>query len=522
MILLVVAALLPRLRDVGEEFDRGVDGERGAQFAVAALNYQRGEAAGAYPVLNLEPAPRPEQRLVDTSEPPLVALVAWNALRLLGPAGWDSAWRDGAPPRGVELPLRVPFVAAQLLALLLLHSVAREAYGPAVALLGLALAGASAVGIQFAGLADGAGPGLAMTLLVVHFTLRWIRRAQRADLALAGASTALAAGVSFGSFAFLPGLWFVAWRRLGSRRALSFVSLTAACTLVPLLLHLFAARAALEHSLTPPHVGTLGQLREIFTPPGLDRLGVWVVDEWQHAVTAHGAVIVVVALSAFSLRSLRALFPRLGEQLAALEHPQRTERELPLLGVLFVGAALVQFAFDGASSASRESLQLWWIPAFSVGGALALHQLGGPLLRLRAGLSPLALLTLAIALPGLGVQAAWRARTRGADQSVPMPSATGAWLAEATPPGSLVLYDRRSGPNRAVGFYAWRTLWPTGALDAERAAQVATALGLGDGPRFWLSTTPDGAPSRLTTREPLRADASLRLWRLDDSATEDF
>lgn len=531
VVLLIIAALLPRLRDIAAEFDRGVDGEQGAFFAVAALNYERGDAAGAYPVLNLEPAPRPEQRLVYAHHPPLVPLLAWNAVRVLGPAGWKNAWVDGAPPRGIELPLRVPFLAAQILALLLLWSVAREAYGSSVGLLALALGSASAVGIHFAGLVNYENPGLATGLLIVHFSLRWIRRSLRVDLVLAGAATALGAAVTFGPLAFLPGLCVVTWRRLGLRRAFTFAAVTGACGLVPLLLHHFAARAALEVSLTPDDSGILDRARMLFDPliGGELSLGSWLAVQWRHAAEAHGTTIVVVTAVALALRSLRALSPALGARLAALEHPRRETRDLPLFAVLLSGAFLTLFAFYKHTGEPQWSFQLWWLPAFSLGGALGLHQLGGSLLRLRAGLSPLVLLTLGLALPGLGVQAAWRARTRGPDAAVPMPSATGDWIRNATPVGSFVLHDRRMGLNLAAGFYAWRTLWPSAALDDEQATRVAKLLGLGEQPRYWLSPAPGHplellapAPPALADREPMRSDATWRIWRLDGSATEDF
>lgn len=531
LILLLVAALLPRLRDIGAEFDRGVDGEQGAFFAVAALNYQHGNAAGAYPVLNLERAPQPEQRLVYANHPPLVPLLAWNAARALGPAGWDSAWQSGAAPRGLELPLRVPFLAAHVLALLLLFAVAREAYGPSVGLLTLAMGSASAVGIHFAGLVNYENPGLATALLSVHFGLRWIRHTRRADLALAGAATALGAAVTYGPLAFVPGLCVVAWRRLGLRRASAFAAVTGVCGLVPLVVHHFAARAALAASLTPADAGIFARARALLDPllNGELEFADWLGAQWQHAAAAHGTSIVVVTAVALALRSLRALSPALRARLASIEYPRRETSDLPLFGILLSGASLTLFAFYKHTGEPQWSFQLWWLPAISVGGALCLHQLSGALLRLRAGLSPLVLLTLGLALPGLGVQAAWRARTRGPDALLPMPSATGAWIANATQPGEFVLHDRRMGLNLAAGYYAWRTLWPSSSLDDEHAAVVASALGLGAQPRYWLSPalgtaleSVAPAPTPLADRTPTSADATWRLWRIDDSASEDF
>ena len=106
--------------------------------------------------------------------------------------------------------------------------------------------------------------------------------------------------------------------------------------------------------------------------------------------------------------------------------------------ILLTGATLVMISFYRHTGEAQWSFQLWWVPAFSLGGALCIHQLSGPLLRLRAGLSPIALLTLGLALPGLGAHAAWRAHTRGADAPLPMPRETGTWIAGATNPGEFV------------------------------------------------------------------------------------
>jgi len=530
VVLLFIAALIPRVRDIAAEFDRGVDGEQGAFFAVAALNYERGDSAGIYPVLNVDRVARPDQRFVYANHPPLVPLLAWNAVRALGPAGWDSAWQRGEAPRDIELPLRLPFLAAQLLALLLLWSVAREAYGASVGLLTLAFGAASSVGIHFAGLVNYENPGLATALLGVLFGLRWIRGQRRADLALAGAATALGAAVTFGPLACLPAMWFTAWRRRGLRKAAIYAAVTGACGLLPLALHHFASRAALAGSLNPTALSVFERAQLLLEPlvSGEVGLAAWLAIQWELATTAHGLAIVVATCLALSLRSVRALSPAFASSLSALEHPPREARDLPLLGILLSTGALVLFAFYRHTSEPQWSFQLWWLPAFSVGGALCVHQLSGPLLRLRAGLSPLVLLTLGLALPGLGAQAAWRLRTRGPDAPLPMPRAAGAWIASATHPGEFVQHDRALGLNLAVGFYAWRTLLPSPSPDDPTGARVQAALGLDDRSRYWLGASPDGplgsvapTPSSLIEREPVGADQMWRLWRIAPSAPED-
>src|SRR5689334_9690362 len=103
--LLLLAAIVPRLRDVRAPFDRGVDGARGAEAVLAGLNYERLGlgAAGGYPVRNLDLGDRhdaehrawdrPERWLVDADQPPLVPLVAYKSIDVLSPRDWDDVWK---------------------------------------------------------------------------------------------------------------------------------------------------------------------------------------------------------------------------------------------------------------------------------------------------------------------------------------------------------------------------------------------------------------------------------------------
>ena len=529
VVLLFIAALLPRLRDISAPFDRGFDGEQGAFFAIAAVNYERGEAAGAYPVLNLDQPPTAEHRFVYANHPPLVPLLAWNAARLLGPQDWSEAWRTGSAPSGIELPMRLPFLAAQLLALLALWAAAREAYGVQVGLLTLGLGAASSVGIHYAGLVNYENPGLAAALLGVLFGLRWMRRGKRTDLALAGGATALGAAVTFTPLAFLPPLWIAACTTRGPRAASRYALVTAGCAAVPLVAHHFAAQAVLEGTLNPVASSIYERARILLGPliagePGLFQ---WFAIQWRNAASSHGLWIVAFACSAALLRLVYFAVRRLRAGGSMSTTAPQSDRDLPLFPVLASGALLALFAFYKHTSEEQWSFQLWWLPAFSLGGALVLHAISRPLLALRAGLSPLVVLTLGLALPGLGTLAAWRARTRGDAALLPMPSATGHWIAQRVPARSVLLHDEKLGLNLAVGYYAWRTLWPLSAPDNPQGIQIATALGLGDQPRYWLSPAADSELERIAPIPaglgfPGVADDKWRLWRVDGSATEDL
>lgn len=529
VVLLLLAALMPRLRDIATEFDRGIDGDQGATFAIAAVNYERGDAAGAYPVFDIDRAAAPEQRLVSAEHTPLIPLIAWNSVRLLGPTDWNRAWLDGEAPRDIELPLRLPFFAAQMLALVLLWKVAREAYGTTVGLLALAFGAASSVGIQFAGLVGHRNPGIATALLFVLFSMRWMRHERRVDLALSGAAAALSAAVSFGAVTFLPVLVWVGWRKRGARAAWRFVIVGAVCAALPLLLHEYAAHTALAGTRIGSNTGTFDALRGTIAPQHSGSLGLGASAAWhaQRVVDAHGIVIVGAALIGLAVTVMRSRFASAASRTSA--GPADSTSRFPLLGVLCCGALFSQIADAATTGDAALSLQLWWLPAISVGAAITVQQLSGPLLRLRAGISPLVVLTLGLALPGLGLQAEWRQRTRGADEPLPMPSATGAWIGESTQAGDFVQCDRSIGLNAAVDYYAWRTICRSDAPNDADAVRIATELGFADRGRLWLSPSPEApfagfvaVPATLANRQSIRRDADWVLWRLERSVTEDF
>src|SRR5262245_31018845 len=129
LVVLLLAALLPRLFDVAAPLDRGFDGEQGGFFAIGAINFERlgVRRTGGYPVLNIALGDRadPSIRLWDrpslwvsyANHPPTVPLIAWASLNALAPQDWNSAWHDARGPQGFELALRLPFLLCHLAAL---------------------------------------------------------------------------------------------------------------------------------------------------------------------------------------------------------------------------------------------------------------------------------------------------------------------------------------------------------------------------------------------------------------------
>ena len=93
LVVLFLAALVPRLFDVAAPLDRAFDGEQGGFFAIGAINFERlgVRRTGGYPVLNIDLGDRadPATRLWDRPElwvsyanhPPTVPLIAWASRR---------------------------------------------------------------------------------------------------------------------------------------------------------------------------------------------------------------------------------------------------------------------------------------------------------------------------------------------------------------------------------------------------------------------------------------------------------
>ncbi len=525
--LLLVAALVPRARDLGAPFDRGVEGEQGAFFAVAAVNYARGESAGLYPALNLAPPASDAQRFVYANHPPTVPLVAYASARALGPAGWTDAHRGGAPPEGVELALRVPSFVASAFALAWLWLLARRYHGARVALLALGLGAASSAGIQLAGLVNYEPFAVAAGLVLVGCGLRYAEDGERRALAWSAGAAALCASITYAPLAFLPPLAVAVLRRRGARGAIAFAACAGVGAAAPLVLHHFASRAALDGTLTPVASSVFERAREIFAPlaDGSVGLGAWCAAQVDLATRAHGLPIVALFAAAALWRAARSLR---GAARRGVEREDSDTRRAPFFGVLAWGAPLALFLSYRHTAEEQWNFQLWWWPAFALGAALALDRLADPLAKLRAGWNPLVLLALGVALPGLGAQAAWRARTRGDASPIPPPIEIGRFLRASTAPDAVVAADARLGVNLAASYYAWRLLRPATGPDDPAPAAVASALGV-DGARRWLAPAAGALadevaplPHRLASVTPLAADAAWRLYALDPSAPEDL
>jgi hypothetical protein len=506
-LLILLAGLVPRLRDVAAPFDRGVEGARGASFAIAAVNYERlglGRAGG-YPVHNVDalrearpgvllPIPS-EHWLVDATHPPLVPLLAWVALEALGPEGWSEAWRSGRAPRGVELPLRLPFALVHALFLAALWWAVREGHGRRTALIALALAAAAPV-LAFHGALVGAeGPALLCLALAAGFHARWRRVGRRADLGRFALVCSLGACVGNAGACFVPffALATLAAGRIGRGVAQAAVGIAAA--LVPVALHaLWIERVARDTGHPLPNLGdrareALAPLAGEGLPHGgsftreLERLGPWI--GWP-----------VVALALAGLALLLARLSRPPPAPAFAPRWQHVDVGVPL----FLGGWLY-FAATYRHAAEHHLMLV--APGFAVLAAVALDALAAPLARLRAGIAPLVVIVSSIALLGVRELHAQRYRSRAplgepapaglAPPALPLPDATGAELASLIPPGSVGLYPSETDLNLAAGFYAWRSLFPIAAPGDAAPAARARAAGLEQAARYLLLPTPPPA-----------------------------
>lgn len=519
VLLLLAVALVPRLRDVATPFDREAEGAQAAFFAIAAVNHERLglSRTGGYPVLNVD-ATSPDLRgagapissrhwLFYTNHPPLVPLVAWAALEALAPRGWDAAWREHRAPAGIELPLRLPFLAAHLLFLWSLWWAARQSAGPRAALIALGLAASTPVLVHYATLVNYENPALVAVVLAAGFHARWLRDGRASDLL--GFALCFLAGscVTWAGLFFLP--WFVlaAWAGGRFRRGALEALWGGAAAALPLVGHtLWARRVAGLAGLGLE--GPVERARVLLQPllDGSVGLDTWALRQLERLGPWLGWPLAVLALAGLGVALARLAQPPPGRA----RHPWRVETGVPLL----LGGWSYLLAFYRHTLDPQHSFLMLVAPGFVLLAAGALDALAGPLLRLRAGLAPLVLVASSVAVVGIDsanrLRHAHRATAEQAARhhlpapALPLPDETGAELAELVPPGALGLYPATTGLNLAVHFYAWRSLLPLAAADDLGYEAVARAAGLEHAPRVLLLPTPP-PPEAEELSETLRA-----------------
>jgi hypothetical protein len=506
--LILLAALVPRLRDAASPFDREAEGAQAAFFAIAAVNYERLGigSAGGYPVLNVDalresrpgawlPFPS-ESWLVYANHPPLVPLLAWAALETLGPGGWNQAWRAGRPPAEIELPLRLPFALCHAAFLVALWWAARESHGARTAMIALALAAAMPVLAFYGTLVNYENPALLCLALAAGFHARWQRAGRAADLGQFALFCLAGSCVTYAGAFFVP---FFALATLAAgylARGVAQALAGGAAALVPLAAHaLWSSRVGerLGQALPSP----AQRAREILNPlfDGSLPVASWGARQVGRMGTWIGWPILALALAGLCL-----LLARLARPVPAPAFAPRGWRRVDIGAPLLFGGGLYLISFYAHSYGAEHPFLMLVAPGFAVLAAVALDALAVPLARLRAGIAPLVVLVSSIALLGVLEINAQRYRYRSAAgepapdgleaPAFPLPDVTGAEIASLMPPGSFGLYPSDAGLNLAVTFYAWRSLLPIDDPEDPAPAATARQVGLEAAPRYLLLPAP--------------------------------
>jgi hypothetical protein len=527
-ILLVAASLAPRLRDVGGPFDREFEGQQGAFFAIAAINYERlgFGAHGGYPVLNID-LPRErgsDGELRDRSDawytyanhPPLVPWIAWAGFKLFGPAEWNE--RYGA--RGVEHAVRMPFLALQVAFLAAFFWALREAYGSTTALAGLAFACFAPVVAFYAPLVNYENPALLAIALGAGYYVRFARTRARGDRLRLGFAFAFGSCITYAPLFFFAALFVHALFALGRRMALELALGPGLMALAPIAAHTAWSRWALAEIGQAPE-GILSRARTLLEPltSGEHPIGEWSRLQVERIAYWYTLPLALVALAGFAVA------------LARLRKPV-SHRPLPIAEILLAGGVLSLFAFYRHTLDPEHPFLLLVAPAICAFAAIALGALEPLVANVPGRRAWIALATAAVCTPCVMRFAELRHRYRAnateaaasarPKPELPLPDEIGHELRALIPEGTFAIYPDALGLNYAVYYYAWRTLWPI--RDARDTLPIAVAerylpgaprmLVLPKEPPPSAKSAVDALHSELAQGAPLRSSAHYDAWGL--------
>jgi hypothetical protein len=503
-LLLVLAALVPRVRDLRAGFDRSFEGFQGAFFAMAALNYERAGvgAFGGYPLVNLElDRERPATWYTYENHPPTVPLLAWASVRAAAPRDprgelWSESWRSARAPYGIEPALRAPFLALHLLGLAALWWCVRQGARASEALLALAIAAALPISAVYGTLVNYENPSLVFVLLGTGCCLRWLRAMRGRALAGCALWFAAAGAVTYAPafFALALGLWALA--RAGLRRGGAVFVAALGGALAPLLAHAWLAHEALAsigRSSMP-----LARRALLLWGPMFERESApwhWLGLQIERCAEHFTLPILLAATLGALLLAARSLARRRTQRArAAMPHAHRSAAEVAEYSAavpLACGGLLVLLGFYRHTFDPQTPFLLNLAPGAAALAAVALERARtalGP--RAARSAAPAVALAGLLVLPGLlrtdELRARWRAPgpldepagARGPEQA--LPRTEGARIAELIEPGAVGLYPEAAGLTVATSFYAWRTLLPL----PQRA--WSAALGLARAPHYVL------------------------------------
>lgn len=491
--LLLVAALVPRARDLDGSFDRHFEGGQAGFFALCAVNYERLGfwTFGGYPVLNIDLFPdRPESWYEYANHPPAVPWMAYAGLQLLGPDGWEDELAAGRPPQGIETAVRLPFLLAHVFGLATFWWAVRQASGPRRAMLALAILAALPLSALYATLVNYETPSIPFACLALGFYARYARSddpaRRRSSLWGMAIAFGLGCSVTYAPAFFLPPLVL---QRLLARRVREAVTVGAtglAGILVPVALHGYWSRRQLA-SIDVDADGLVKRVGNLAGPlfRGEPPFGDWLalqgelllgLASWPVCIAAGvGAVWLVV-------RSL-PIAPGSRES-ASLEMP------------FTLGGFTMLLAFYQHTATGQDTFLLNLAPALCVLPAAVLDRIAPTLYRLRGGIGPLVAVTGLIVLPEVTqidqLRRQWRAPgpndpVDAGGPPAPLPRTVGAELHELLPPGVAAMYPGDLGFQYGTYYYAWRSLFHVASLEESGVAQAHFAnIGLEGAPMYLM------------------------------------
>lgn len=525
---ILIAGLAPRARDFTAPLDREFEGYQGAFFAISAINYERLGIArtNGYPVLNIDLGEqadaergiwnRPEHWFVYTNHPPLVPLMAWASLKLLAPAGWNSAWEQSLPPQDFEPALRLPFLIVHVLGLIAFWWAAREAYGMRTAMVALALIAAIPPSVFYATLVNYENPALLFTFLASGFFVRYLRRGRKRDLLLLSICMGAGAAITWAPLFFLAAFVFHAALARAPLRAFNIAWAAGFTSLIPIAIHAIVSgwtQSALGHEPS----GIVARARELLGPliDGGAPVSTWISLQVQRLISWCTPGVAAVASLGFAL------------SLVPFRSRKKKNKAPVRLGLTLAGGAfLYLFAFYSHTLDTQHSFLMFPAPAVALLAAVGLSATAPIYLRLRAGHSPLILVTFTLtALCALRFNDL-RAEFRGPSDApgpksaaeFPLPDVTGAEFRDLIPPGSFAAYPSSTQLNLAPALYAWRSVQPIDGPDDPKPIGAAHFLGLGEAPHFLLLPNAPSPRARAQVEElstltsATEADATGERW----------
>ena len=528
VVLLLVAAFVPRVQEFFSPWDREFEGFQGTFFGVCAINYERlGLGAfGGYPTLNIDLPADPEGPAYRyPNHPPTVPLLTWASAKLLAPEGWNEAWREGEPPpEGTEAAFRFPFLVLHMLGLAALWWAVRQASGAQIAMLTLAVAAMIPISILYGFLVNYENPCLPFVLLGCGFHARWLRSGRGRDLGGAGLAFLIGSAVTFTPAFFVPPLVAQTLFSRGWRRAFVEGATLSVGALVPLVAHGVWVKMALPGEASEAVLSRASRmLKPLFE-------GEAPLVEWlqRQGIRLDYFLSTPIALAAAA---------GLGLLLVRLARREKREEGAPLrlsLGLpLFAGGALYLFAFyrhtwDGDRTDNGQTVfVLNLVPAAAVLAATAISALTPWLARLRAGFAPMVLVVGLVGLRGLDRAGELRhqwfapgpadnpALTEG--PPTPLPSTIGPGISEVLPAGAVGIYPRGLSYTPAIAYYAWRTLVPASEETYELAIAVIEGMhGLVDAPRY-IIVPKNPPPYARASVEAVRARVAESFEMIDET-----